>query len=131
MKTINQTVIFSAAPRVIYRLLMDPKQHAAFTESKTCISPKVGGKISAYDGYIEGENLKLVPDQVILQSWRASDWPKGLFSEVEFRLSAQGQNTKLVFTQRGVPDDQFEEIKQGWADFYWEPMKAFLAKPRV
>jgi hypothetical protein len=25
-----------------------------------------------------------------------------------------------------VPDDKYEDIKQGWKDYYWAPMKAML-----
>jgi hypothetical protein len=37
------------------------------------ISREVGGAYSAYSGYITGQNLELLPDQKIVQSWRAVD----------------------------------------------------------
>ena len=34
----------------------------------------------------------------------------------------------LTFTQSGVPEEQYEDISQGWRDYYWEPMKELLGK---
>jgi hypothetical protein len=36
--------------------------------------------------------------------------------------------TKLIFTQINVPDDFIEEIKNGWQDYYWQPLEKFLVK---
>ena len=60
-KLIRQTVTFKASPHAVYEALMDSRQHARFTQSAGRISRKVGGAISAFDGYITGANLELVP----------------------------------------------------------------------
>ena len=127
-KNIKQTVTFKATPHEIYEALMDSRKHSKFTEGKATISKKVGGKFSISDGYIEGTNLDLVPDEKIAQSWRASDWQEGHYSKVTFKLSKVERGTRLDFTQTGVPGDQYEDISQGWKDYYWGPMKEFLKK---
>jgi len=127
-KNIKQTVTFKTTPHEIYEALMDSRKHSKFTEGKASISKKVGGKFSISDGYIEGTNLELVPDEKIVQSWRASDWSEGHYSKVTFKLSKVEKGTRLDFTQTGVPEDQYEDISQGWKDYYWGPMKEFLEK---
>jgi activator of HSP90 ATPase len=127
MKTLHQTVTFSASPHDIYEMLMDSKKHEAFTGDKAKISRKVGGKISAYDGWIEGENVELIKDKKIVQTWRGVDWPKGRYSLATFELEkAPGDKTKLKFTQKDIPDNKYEDIKQGWIDHYWNRMKEYL-----
>ena len=69
-KNLNQAIIFKASPNQVYEALMDSKKHAKFTGDKAEISREVGGKISAYGGFIEGENLELVQDKKITQKWR-------------------------------------------------------------
>lgn len=128
LKIIRQSITFSASPHEVFEVLMDSKKHAAFTESEARISRKVGGKFSAYDGYIEGTNVELIPDQLIVQNWRGSDWPKGHYSVARFELKPKGTRTELTFLQENVPDDQFEAISQGWYDHYWQPMKEFFEK---
>ena len=130
-KSIKQTTQFKAPPHQVYEMLMDSKKHGQFTGGKAKISRKVGGKFSVYDDYAEGKNLALVPDKKIVQSWRASDWPEGHYSKVTFALSNNKAGTKLTFTQTGVPSEFFADIKQGWIDFYWNPLKELLGSPRA
>ena len=125
-KTIKQSVIFKASPKAVYAVIMDAKKHSAFSGSKVKMDAKVNGKFTAYDGYIEGKNLELIPGKKIVQAWRASDWEEGYYSIVEFTFTAVKNGTKMIFIHKGVPDDQYESIKQGWTDFYWVPMKEMI-----
>jgi len=125
-KPILQTVMFPVPAHEVYEALMDSKKHAAFTGGAAEISREVGGAFSAYDGYITGRNLELVPDRKIVQSWRAVDWEQDVFSTITFELTPVPEGTRLDFTHSGVPDGTEAEFAQGWIDNYWEPMKAFL-----
>jgi activator of HSP90 ATPase len=125
-KMVRQSVTFKTSPHMIYEMLMDSRKHGKFTGSKTKISRKVGGKFSVYGGELAGINLSLVPDKEIVQSWRSSDWPEGHFSRVTFSLQEVKGGTRLTFRQSGVPADTYEDINQGWRDYYWTPMKALL-----
>ncbi|MFH0977790.1 MAG: SRPBCC family protein [Candidatus Woesearchaeota archaeon] len=130
MKKLTQTITFKATPHEVFELIMDSKKHSAFTGEKAVTSRKVGGKFKAYGKYISGENLEIIKDKRIVQIWRASDWPRGIYSKVSFEFEKSGKNTKLKFSQEGVPESQYAEIKEGWSDFYWGPMKKFLEKKR-
>ena len=127
-RTIRQSATFKATLRDVYQAIMDSKKHAKFTGSHVTMSRKTGGKFSVYDGDIEGTNLELVPDQKIVQSWRYSDWPEGHYSKVTFSLKEVAGGTRLTFTQTGVPEEHYEDIAQGWRDYYWGPMKEMLEK---
>ena len=127
-KTIQQSVTFKMSPHEVYEALMDSRKHSKFTGDKAKISRKVGGAFTAYDGYIEGVNLELVPDIKIVQSWHGTDWPKGHYSRVIFSLEEVSSGTRLTFTQTGVPEQHYYEISQGWQDYYWTPMRELLEK---
>jgi activator of HSP90 ATPase len=127
-KTIRQSVTFKASPHDVYEAIMDSKKHSKFTASKVSVSRKVGGKFSVSGGDIEGVNLVLVPNQKIVQSWRYSDWPKGYYSKATFSLREISTGTRLTFTQTGVPEEFYNDIGQGWRDYYWGPMKEMLEK---
>jgi uncharacterized protein YndB with AHSA1/START domain len=127
-KTIRQSVNIKSSPHDVYEALMDSKKHAKFTGGAATISRVVGGKFSTYDGYASGVNVELVPDKKIVQTWRADDWGAGQESKVTFSLTASSGGTRLTFTQSGVPEDQYEDVSQGWKDYYWEPMKLMLEK---
>ena len=127
-KAIRQSVTLKASPHAVYEALMDSRKHSRFTGAKAKISRKVKGKFTAYDGYIEGIHLDLVPDKKIVQSWRGSDWPEGHFSKATFSLKKIKDGTRVTFSQSGVPAQQYRGINQGWRDYYWKPMKEMLEK---
>ena len=127
-KDLRQVVIFKASRHDVYEALMNSEKHSEFTDAPAVISQEVGGKISVYDGEIDGENLELVPDVKIVQSWRYGDWPEGHYSRAVFSLSEAPGGTELTFEQTGIPEDLYEDIRQGWIDYYWEPMKELLEK---
>ena len=126
-RTIRQSATFKVSPHAVYDALMDSKKHGEFTGGAAKISRKVGGKFSVYDGYATGKNLELKPDRLIVQTWRADDWPEGHSSQVTFELTPTKTGTKLTFTQTGVPVEFYKDIKQGWIDFYWKPMAKLFA----
>lgn len=125
-KTVRQTAFFNATPHEVYEMLMDSKRHSEFSEAKARISRNVGGRFTAYDGWIEGTNTKLAKDKMIIQRWRGADWPPGHFSVATFKLVKKGNGTELKFSQSGVPIDKFKDISEGWKEFYWRRMKKML-----
>jgi len=127
-KTIRQSVTFRATPHQVYEALMDPRKHARFTGDAARISRRVGGKIMAYGGYITGTNVELAPDEKIVQTWHAADWPEGHESKVTFSFKPVEGGTRLAFTHSGVPDEHYDSIKAGWIENYWTPMRAMLDK---
>jgi len=129
-KTIRQSVNLPAEPAAVYEALLDSKQHTAFTQDKAVMSRRVGGTFTAGTGYISGKNLELVPGKKIVQTWHASDWPDGHLSEVSFSFAPVKGGTKLTFMHRNVPDEFYADIKQGWIDYYWKPLRDYLASRR-
>ncbi len=125
-KNLSQSAVFKAGAHDVYELLMDSKKHSQFSGGKADISRKEGGKFTAYDGYADGKNLELVPDKKIVQTWRASDWPEGHYSKITYSLSEKAGKTTLKFKQDGIPAEFYNDIKQGWQDYYWKPMKEML-----
>jgi len=126
-KPIHQTVIFSASPHEVYEALMDEKIHAHLTASAAQISRKVGGVFTAYDGYISGKNIELIPDQKIVQEWRAVDWEPQQTSLITYELSAVPEGTQLDFTHRGLPQGTEDDFAQGWIENYWDRMRKLFA----
>ncbi len=109
---------------------MDSRKHSAFTGERAEISREVGGKVSAYDGYIDGTNETLLPDKKIVQRWRSSEWPDGHYSTVTFELKNAPGGTRLSFIQTDVPEDDYESKSEGWVEHYWSKMEEFLTKER-
>ncbi len=129
-KTIRQTILLAAAPEAVFEALMDSKKHSTFTGAKAKIGRAVGEKFSAYDDYISGINLEIVPNKKIVQSWRGTEpeWKGHEDSKVSFEFFKSKKGAKLVLVHQGVPEALLSSIKQGWTDYYWKPLKDFLVK---
>jgi activator of HSP90 ATPase len=125
-KTLNEKIIIKADPHDIYEALMDSEKHSELTESVAKISREIGGKFTAFDNWASGKNIELVQDKKIVQTWRGDDWPDNHFSTITFLLEKDGENTVIKFLQTDIPDELYEDIKQGWIDYYWDRLKEYL-----
>lgn len=127
-KTIRQTINFKAQPLEIYEMIMDAKKHGAITESKVKMSRKINGKFNIFDGYCHGYNIELEEGKKIIQAWHFNEngWPEEHFSICTFLFEKTTQGTRLSFTQKGVPVHKYDDLKKGWHQYYWTPIKTYL-----
>ena len=113
-------------PGEVYDAFIDPKKHSEFTGGKATGKAKVGGKFTAWDGYILGVYLELVPHKKIVQEWMTTDWEKGYPpSRLVFQFAVAAKGMKLTLLHSGIPASQKKLFAQGWKDFYWEPLKKY------
>lgn len=137
-EAIHQEPVFKAALQRIYEALTDAQQFQKLillseagksldAKSKPAkISRELGGAFSLFGGYVTGRQLALVPNQRIVQAWRAGSWAAGSFSIARFELVAQDPGTKLVFDHTGFPAGQAEHLARGWQINYWQPLAKLL-----
>ena len=129
-KTILQKVVFkNTTVETLYNLYMDAKQHSAVIGAPVKIQNKEGAAFTAYDDYISGKNLQLIPGKLIVQSWWASDWnEKEIISTFILLFEQNGTDAIVNMTHANVPDEQYKSIKEGWDQYYWNPWKEYIKK---
>ena len=127
-KTIRQTINFKANPIEVYDMIMDQNKHGEITDSKVSMSRKIKGKFTVFGGYCTGYNIELIEGEKIIQAWRfdEQEWPGDHFSICTFLFEKTSSGTKLTFVQKGVPANNYENLKNGWHTYYWTPMKMFI-----
>jgi activator of HSP90 ATPase len=128
-KTITQKVVFkNTTPKALYDLYMDAKKHTMIAGSPCKISAKEGTKYSVHGGYIQGKNLQLVKDKLIVQTWRAQGWGKNdVDSTFIIHLEPNGKDVVLQAIHANVPDKHVDSVTKGWIGHYWNPWKQHLA----
>ena len=139
-ESIHQETIFQASRKRVYEGLTDTKQFEKVVQLSAAmkggmppgagpaeISREAGGAFSLFGGYITGRQIELVPNERIVQAWRAGGWDTGHYSIARFELVGQGSDTKIVFDHTGFPVGQAEHLAEGWKGNYWEPLEKFLA----
>lgn len=126
-KAIKQKAFIPASPAEVYDAFIDPKKHAAFTGGKATCDPKVGGKMTTWDGYIRGKNLKLVKGKRIQQEWITTDWIDGYpASTLDLSFSKKGTGTELTMIHSNVPAGLASSFATGWKDHYWTLLKKYF-----
>lgn len=126
-KTIQHSVKFKTTPENLFDIYLDSRKHGKVIGSTASISRKVGGKFRAFNGWLYGRNLAIVPKKMIVQAWRCRGWKKDDADSVlmlTFHKIPGGAQLNLVHAN--VPDHLFPELKRGWFESYWEPWKAYL-----
>jgi uncharacterized protein YndB with AHSA1/START domain len=63
-----------ASPEAVYDAWLDSASHTAMTGASAKINNRVGGAYSAWDGYITGKTVELIPAKRIVQSWRTTQF---------------------------------------------------------
>lgn len=123
-KTIKQKVKFKAPPADIYRFLSDSRAQTELTGLEAILSKKIGGSFSALAGDVSGVIVDLLPPLRIVQAWRRSDFPDGIFSMASFHLKPTSDGgTELVLTHRGVPKELIPAVEAGWREKFWGRIK--------
>ena len=96
------------------------------------MSDEVGAEVSAWDGYISGRNLELVPGERIVQSWRTSEFgDEHEDSVITVVLEEVDDGTLLTLEHSNVPDEQRSYEEGGWQSNYFEPMVAYFSERRA
>ena len=124
---IQQSVEFDAKPETLYEMYMDSKQHDQATGAPAKVSRKAGGAFTAFGGQLKGKNLLLIPNKMIVQSWRAEMWktsdPDSILV-IQFNKTKAGSRVDLVHVN--VPEYDHQGVTDGWHHYYWEPWREYL-----
>ncbi len=132
-ESIHQEIILRASRKRVYEALTNAEQFTKVMRlSKypdgpaATISREPGGSFSLFGDHIVGRHVELVPNERIVQAWRAASWEAGAYSIVRFDLKEQADQTKIIFDHTGFRMGLAEHLLDGWNSNYWEPLKKYL-----
>jgi uncharacterized protein YndB with AHSA1/START domain len=130
MKAIRHSVEFrGVSPEQLFDTYLNSRKHAAAIGDEAAVQRRVGGKFSAFGpGHLVGRVLHLVPNRMIVQTWRSFQrWHKEELDSIlvlTFEPTKRGARLNRVHT--GVPDRDFALYDQGWRERYWKPWKQYF-----
>jgi activator of HSP90 ATPase len=125
----QKALIPGAKPAEVYEAFVNEVKHTTFTGAKATCERKIGGKFSAWDGYIIGTNVVLEAGKRLVQEWQTTGWPAGYPpSLIEFTFSSKDGGTEIRMVQKKVPPKQAPGYREGWKSHYWEPLKQYFEK---
>jgi activator of HSP90 ATPase len=76
-----------------------------------------------WEGDISGRIIELVPDKKVVQEWYFGDSVEQ--SIVTINISPSGGESVIVVEHTNIPDDDFENIVEGWNEYYMGAIRRF------
>jgi len=123
------TTTIPASAQDIYDAWLNSLAHSEMTGGQASMSDEIDAEVSAWDGYITGRNLELVPGERIVQSWRTTQFTdEHEDSIITMTLEGVEDGTVLTLVHSNVPDEQTSYEQGGWQEYYFEPMKEYFAE---
>ena len=128
-RTIQLAASLPTTPERLFEMYLDPIEHAAFTGCAVTISPQPGSAFRAFDGILTGTMLHVVPNRLIVQSWRSPHWGSSdLDSILILTFLPEETGGRIELTQVNVVDNDFAGVCHGWEKYYWTPWRTYLTR---
>jgi activator of HSP90 ATPase len=128
-RTVTLAVELPAAPARLYRMYLDAKSHAAFTGAPVKIAPRPAAAFEAFGGALTGTILQLVPNRLIVQSWRSRNFAKSdMDSTLVLSFWPAKHGARIELTHVNVSDIDFAGVSDGWFKYYWVPWREYLTR---
>jgi uncharacterized protein YndB with AHSA1/START domain len=122
----------AAEPARVYKAWLDAREHALLTGGgEATVEPWVGGRFTAFDGYVHGIILGLDEGRRLVQTWRTVDFtPEMRDARVVVEFEATKGGTTVRVRQTDTPVDQRARYERGWNEHYLKRMARHFARKR-
>jgi len=124
MKDFKKYYIIQASPSEVYTALTNPLTISLWTGDEAEMSTEPGSEFSIMGGSISGKNLEFLPDKKIIQEWYFGD--QEVPSIVTIKLHEHKEGTSIELIHTNIPDETYEEISEGWDEYYFGNLKEFF-----
>jgi activator of HSP90 ATPase len=124
MKTIVQDYHINAPIEKVWEALVNAQEINNWGGGPAKMDDKEGTKFSLWGGDIYGTNIEVEVFKKLVQEWYGGKWKEP--SIATFKLDKQGHSTELELVQENVPDNEYEDIDEGWKEYYLGPLKEYV-----
>lgn len=116
MKTFSKTFKINAEPSDIYSALTNPFTIELWSGYPAIMSEEPGSEFSLWEGDITGRNIEFVSNNRVVQEWYFGEQQEK--SIVTITIRPDGENSLVTVEQTNIPDEDFQEISEGWREYY-------------
>ena len=124
MKTFKKTITIHADIEDVYAALTNPVTIELWSGYPAVMDVNPGTEFSLWDGDITGLTLEVEPMRKIVQEWFFGESKDK--SIVTIYLMRDFGNTQVTVEHQNIPDDDFENISEGWREYYMGAIENFL-----
>ena len=117
-------LVIAADPEEVFAALTNPFQIEIWSGYPADMKAEAGYVFSLWEGDITGVNLEVVPNRRLVQEWFFGERDEQ--SLVEIKLKKENGKTVLDLKHTHIPAEVYEEITEGWREYYLGSMKDML-----
>lgn len=116
MKDFKKYYIIPAPPEDVYLALTVATTIELWTGDPAVMSPEPGTEFSMWDESIVGKNLEFEENKKIVQQWYFGEQEEP--SIVTIKLHSHEEGTSMEVRHTNIPDQDYEDIVDGWTNSY-------------
>ncbi|MDR6340836.1 activator of HSP90 ATPase [Filimonas zeae] len=122
MKDYKKYHILPAEPEEVYVALTNPATIQLWTGEPAIMSTEPGSEFALWDESIVGKNLEFEEGKKIVQQWYFEQEEPSI---VTLKMHPHKQGTSLEIRHTNIPDEEYDEIVEGWEDMYLRSLTEF------
>ena len=116
MQNFKKYTLLPAEPEVVYAALTNAATIKLWSGDDAEMSEEPGSEFSLWEGSISGINVEFEKNKKIVQVWDFGEQEEE--SVVTIICHVHPQGTSLEVRHTNIPDEAFEDIKNGWEEVY-------------
>jgi len=116
LKDFKKYYLIPAPPEEVYKALTVETTLELWTGEKAEMKPEAGTEFSLWEGSIAGKNLEFEEGKKIVQQWYCGEQVEP--SIVTIKLHQHAQGTSMEVRHTNIPDQDFDDIADGWTNSY-------------
>lgn len=124
MKTFKKSFRIYAEPSDVYSALTNPVTIELWSGYPAVMSEEPGSEFSLWDGDISGRNIEFEKNKKVVQEWYFGEQDEK--SVVTIAIKPDGGKSIVTVEHTNIPDDEFENISEGWREYYMAAINAFF-----
>ncbi len=124
MKDFKKYFIIPAEPEEVYTAITNSFTIELWSGYSAIMDSNVGTEFSLWDGDITGKNLEIVENKKVVQEWYFGDQTEESIVTINIFENKKGTQVELI--HKNIPDEDYENIIEGWNEYYFGAIKAFF-----
>jgi activator of HSP90 ATPase len=125
MQDLKKYYIIPAAPEEVYQALINPATIQLWSGDPAVMSDVPGSEFSLWDDSISGRNIEFIPGKKIVQEWYFGEQDDPSLVTILLHQHKAGTSAELRHTN--IPDEDFENIRNGWDENYFGSLIDFYS----
>jgi activator of HSP90 ATPase len=124
MKTFRNHYFVNATPEEVFLAITNPFTIELWSGYPATMEAKENTEFSIFGGDISGRNKKIVENHELVQEWYFGDTLEESIATI--RIESHKLGTKVNLEHVNIPDEDYDNIAEGWNEYYWGAIKVFF-----